>query len=139
MLKTTLAALALSVLATAPAFAQTEPTPAEIVQRHMQFANAGNIDAMIADYADDAVLLTAGRAVQGKTALRGAFTALLGGGAGGKKPDIKPIKVWSEGDVGFVTWEMNAGTPTAAKGGDSFLVHHGKIIVQAVFTGAPPT
>ncbi len=136
MLKTTLAALALSVLATAPALAQTATTPAEIVQRHMQFAASGDVDSMMGDYADDAVVLTAGSALQGKAAIRALFTNMLANPAA--RTAIKPTKVWAEGGVGFVTWERNAGTPTADKGGDSFVVRNGKIEVQAVFMAGPP-
>jgi ketosteroid isomerase-like protein len=129
-------ALSLAAIAAAPALAQTEPTPTEIVQRHMQFAAAGDVDSMVGDYADDAVVLTAGSAVQGKAAIRTVFATMLKNPAA--RTGMKPTKIWSEGDVGFVTWEQNAGTPTAVKGGDSFVVHHSMIVVQAVFIGARP-
>ncbi len=46
---------------------------------------------------------------------------------------MKVTKVWEEGDVGFVTWEMGPVHAT-----EEFLVRGGKIRVQAVFmSGAP--
>ncbi len=131
-----LSAVALAALAAAPAMAQTQLTPTEIVQRHMQFAAAGDVDSMLGDYADDAVVLTAGSALQGKAAIRGVFANMLKDPAA--RTAMKPTKVWQEGGVGFVTWEQNAGTPTAVKGGDSFVIRNGKIEVQAVFIGGPP-
>jgi hypothetical protein len=135
MIRTSLAALAFATLAAAPALA-AEHTPLEIVHRHMAFGAAGKYDAMANDYAPDGVILTADKATRGRAAIREMFKAMVGPGS--KPPNIKPIKVWSEGDVGFVSWEMNPGSPKAVKGNDSFLVHHGKIVAQAVFIGEPP-
>ena len=134
MTTTRLAALGVAALVAAPALVQAaELTPLDIVHRHMQFGNAGNYDAMANDYAPDGVILTAGKATQGRAAIRASFKAMVGPGS--KPPNIKPVKVWSEGDVGFVSWRMNPGTPQAVNGQDSFLVHHGKIVTQAVFIG----
>ena len=140
MFKTTAAALALALLAAAPAFA-AELTPVDIVNRHMAFANAGNIDGIVGDYADDGVAITAGKATAGKAALRAMFAGMLApkpaaaGAAAPPKAVMKNLKIWADGDVGFVAWEMNPGTPQAVKGTDSFLVRHGKILVQSVFIG----
>ena len=41
---------------------------------------------------------------------------------------MKVQKVWQEGDVGFVSW-----TSGPVSGNDSFLVRHGKVLVQSVF------
>ena len=54
MLKLTAAAIAL-VLAAGAAQADEGSSPAEIVQRHV--SSGGNLDALMADYADDAVLM----------------------------------------------------------------------------------
>ena len=132
------AAVALAALAAAPMAANAAgASPADVVNRHMANTAKGDIDAMMADYADDAVVLTAGKATPGKAAIRGMFEGMLGPKATSKAV-IKATKVWEEGDVGFVTWEMNAGTPQAATGGDEFLVRNGKIEVQAVFFGGAP-
>lgn len=129
-----MAALAAVLTAAAVAHAQpAELSPTDIVNRHSAAGTAGDVDAMIADYADDAVLLTAGGAVQGKAAIKANFAKMFAPGA--PKLNITPIKVWQEGDVGLVTWQANGG---ALKGQDSFLVRHGKIEVQAVWIGGPP-
>ena len=135
---TRLAVLAAAILAAAPTLVQAaEHTPLEIVHRHMAFGAAGKFDAMAGDYAEDGVILTAGKATRGRAAIRDMFRTMIGPGS--KPANIKPIRVWSEGDVGFVSWEMDPGTPKAVKGNDSFLVHHGRIVTQAVFIGEPPS
>ncbi len=123
-----LAAFAVAALL-APAIVQAaDLTPVDFVNRHLAAAGKGDVDAIVADYADNAVLLTAGKATQGKAAIRANFAAMLGPGA--PKTNLKPIKIWSAGDVGFVSWEAGP-----VKGADSFLIHDGKIVAQAVFIG----
>ena len=139
MLKTATAALALALLAAAPAYAKGhhhegrhhEYSPLQIVQRHMNFVAKGDIEAILRDFADDGVTLTAGKQTSGKANLR----KLVGGVVGPGKPVIHPLKIWSDGNVGFVAWEIGGGTPNSVRGTDSFLVRHGKIEVQAVWVG----
>ncbi|MEI9965229.1 MAG: nuclear transport factor 2 family protein [Caulobacteraceae bacterium] len=142
MTRMTMAALA-AVLAAAGA-AQAQPaalSPTDIVHRHMAFAAKGDVDSIVGDYADDAVVLTAGKAAQGKAAIRAQFAGMFGarpaGAPAGGPPAMKTLKVWQEGDVGFVSWQMGAGGPAPINGVDEFLVRGGKIQVQAVFTGLP--
>ena len=140
MFKTTAAALSLALLAAAPAFAQAELSPVDIVNRHIAFANKGDVDGMVGDYAEDVMTITAGKVTAGKPALRAMFAGMIGaaakpGAAAPPKPAMKNLKIWADGDVGFVAWEMGSGTPQAVKGTDAFLVRHGKILVQTVFIG----
>ena len=142
MLRTSLIALAAcTVLGTAPALAAAS-TPKEIVERHT--ASGGDLDKLMADYADDSVVLQEGRAVQGKPAIRALFERMFpkpapgapaapsapkAGGAGG----MKVTKVWEDGDVGFMTWERGPMKAT-----EEFLVRDGKIEVQTIFMSPMP-
>ncbi len=122
------------ILAGAPAMAQ-DYTPEQIIQRHMDFGARNDAAAMAADYADDGVILQAGRVIRGKPAILAYFTQLLGPApASPAKMDIRPVKISSDGDVGVVFWAM----PSGPHGEDSFLVRHGRIQVQAVFLNASP-
>ena len=144
MLKHATAAAALLVAAGAAHAAGS--TPAEIVQRHV--GSGGNVDAIMADYADDAVVLQNGRAIEGKPAIRKLFEGMFGGrraapspapGAApaappaGGPPKMTVDKVWQEGNVGFVSWHMGP-----VKATEEFLVRDGKIQVQSVFMQGPP-
>jgi ketosteroid isomerase-like protein len=132
MLRTSLAALTL--LCAAPALARAaDLTPEQIIQRHVDFGAKGDAAAMAADYAEDGVVLQPGQAAQGRAAIQAMFARIFGPGA--PKVTITPTRIWSQGDVGFITWEANGG---ALKGTDSFLVRGGKILVQAVFIGGAP-
>jgi uncharacterized protein (TIGR02246 family) len=131
MIRIIAAAAALAVAG--QAFA-ADLTPEQIIQRHIEAGNRGDPAAMAADYADNAMVLQAGTSVQGRAAIQAMFARLFGSGAQ-QKVTITPVKVWSEGDVGYVSWTANGG---AIKGTDDFLVRGGKILVQAVYIGAGP-
>lgn len=135
------AVIALSLAGAANA---ADLTPTEIVNRHV--TSGGNVDAIMADYADDAVVLQQGRAFQGKEAIRGLFENMFKRPAGGAAPSAPPsgagngsppkmnvTKVWEEGDVGFMTWEMGPMKAT-----EEFIVRDGKIQVQTIFMSGPP-
>jgi hypothetical protein len=140
MIKLSIAALTALIAAGAQAAALS---PTEIVNRHV--SSGGNIDAIMADYADDAVVLQAGKAYQGKTAIRPLFERMFAGrppapAAGGPAPAARPAgggmkvtRVWQEGNVGLMTWQ--AGPINAT---EEFLVRDGKIQVQAIFMSRAP-
>jgi ketosteroid isomerase-like protein len=132
-------AAALAGLMVVGAAQAADLSPTELVNRHMAAAGKGDVDAMMADYADDAVALQASGASQGKPAIRAVFERLFpkpvagAAPAAGGAPAMKVTRIWVEGNIGFVTWTMGA-----LNGTDEFLVRNGKIAVQAVFiSGAP--
>ena len=135
-MKSTILAVAAgaALLAAAPALAK-DLTPEQIIHRHMAFGARNDAAGMAGDYAEDAVIMTAGHIVQGKAEIRASIDRLLDPKVGGPaKMDIHALKITSEGDVGIVFWEV----PKGQHGEDTFLVRHGKILVQAVFMGASP-
>ena len=121
------------LIAAAPAFA-ADLTPEQIIHRHVEAANRGDAAAMAADYAEDAEILEPGRAIHGRAAIQAAFDGIFGPKAK-VKFTVTPTRIWSDGDTGFIIWEANGG---ALKGGDTYLVRHGKIIAQAVFIEPRP-
>ena len=113
--------------------AQAADTPSEIVARHMAAFNKGDLAALLADYADDAVVLQSGTAVQGKAAIQALFARIAAPPANGPRRQLTVGRIWEEGRVGFVNW---SGGPVS--GTDEFLIRDGKIAVQVVFMAAPP-
>jgi uncharacterized protein (TIGR02246 family) len=133
MIKLSAAAIALAVGMAGQALA-AGLSPEDIIHRHVDAGNRADAAAMAADYAEDAVVLQPGQATQGRDAIQTLFGRIFSPNAA-QKVTITPIKIWSQGDVGFISWEANGG---AIKGQDSFLVRDGKIMVQAVFIGGGP-
>ena len=103
-------------------------TPQEIFQHHVVAIGAGDVDAIVSDYAEDAVLITPQDVSRGRNAIRQVFTSLLA--------DL-PDAVWEvptqvfEGDVLFIEWTAVA-EKARAEGVDTFVFTDDAIRVQTV-------
>jgi ketosteroid isomerase-like protein len=102
----------------------TEITRA-VVERHMTELGAGNIDAVMADYADDAIMVSnLGGLTKGVEALRVIFSHTPG-----DLFDSMEMKAEHyDGEVGYVAWK----TAKIPMGSDTFVVRDGKIVAQTV-------
>ena len=104
-------------------------TPQEVFQHHAQALGAGDLDEIVADYADDAVFITPGGVQRGKDGVRAGFTQLLA--------DV-PNAAWDlrteiyEGDVLFLEWAADAAATRVEDGIDTFVFSDGLIRAQTV-------
>jgi uncharacterized protein (TIGR02246 family) len=104
-------------------------TPEEVFQHHAQALGAGDLDGIVADYADDGVLITPAAVFRGKDGIRAAFTQLLA--------DV-PDAAWElktqiyEGDVLFLEWAADAANTHVEDGIDTFIFRDGLIGLQTV-------
>ena len=105
-------------------FADTEA----VVRHHLQaFVEQQGLDAILADYTDDACFLSEGRAYCGKAAIREffeAFIAALPPRAIGEFA-LRSLRV--QGDVAYITWSAGPDVPL---GTDTFVVRSGRIVSQ---------
>jgi ketosteroid isomerase-like protein len=104
-------------------------TPQEIFQHHAEVLIAGDLDGIVSDYADDAVIITPAGVQRGKDGVRAAFTKLLG-----DLPNADwevPTQIF-EGDVLFIEWQAVAASSKATDGIDTFVFRDGEIAVQTV-------
>ncbi len=104
-------------------------TPEEVFAHHAQALGAGDLDEIVADYADDAVFISPAGVKRGKDGIREAFTQLLA--------DV-PNAAWSlktqiyEDDVLFLEWAADAGATKVDDGIDTFVFRDGMIRLQTV-------
>ena len=104
-------------------------TPEEVFAHHAQALGAGDLDGIVADYADDAVFITPAGTKRGKNGIREAFTQLLA--------DV-PNAAWElktqiyEGDVLFLEWAAVSAATKVEDGIDTFVFRDGLIRVQTV-------
>lgn len=104
-------------------------TPQEIFQHHGAALTAGDIDEIVADYADDAVLITPAGVRRGKDGIRQAFVELLT-----ELPDAKwdvPTQVF-EGDALLIEWSAETPTVRVRDGIDTFIFSGDSIRVQTL-------
>ena len=106
-------------------------TPEQIVAHHMAAAAKGDVDGIVADYADTAVVFTPGGKTQGKAALRKMFEGIFGGPPGSRAP-LEVQQQFYTKEIGYIVWVQNAGKPEELRGSDTFLVRKGKIVAQTV-------
>jgi len=104
-------------------------TPQEVFQHHAEVLIAGDLEGIVADYADDAVFITPAGVLHGKDGVREGFTKLLS--------DL-PSADWDvpttifEGDVLFIEWKAVSEKTMAEDGIDTFVFRDGLIRVQTV-------
>lgn len=103
-------------------------TPQEVFAHHGQALGAENLDQIVADFADDAVVITPAGANRGKDGVREAFTRLFA--------DL-PNAAWDvktqiyEGNVLLLEWAADAAK-SRADGVDTFVFRDGLIQAQTV-------
>ena len=111
------------------------PSTEAVLRNHLRAAKVG-VDALLADYTEQSVMITQDATYRGIAEIRRFFTALL--------EDLPPgffdrmMKISREeivGEVGYLLWN---GEPIVSQATDTFLVRDGKILLQT-FTAARRT
>ena len=103
-------------------------TAEEVFAHHGQALGAEDLDDIVADYADDAVLVVQKKAYRGKDGARQVFTQLLA--------DV-PQAHWEletvfVDDVLYLEWKATGGGRRVDDGIDTFIFRDGMIAVQTV-------
>jgi len=109
-------------------------TPEQVVRHHWEAFSHHDLEAVLSDYADDAIFIAQNQTVQGKAALRQMFGKYFSAPMSAT-PSASPsfdVKITSDGDVGYEHWVLNAGKPGSLEGTDAFVVRHGKIVFHTV-------
>jgi ketosteroid isomerase-like protein len=104
-------------------------TPEEVFQHHAEALGAGDLDEIVADYADDAVFITPAGIKRGQDGIREAFTQLL---ADVPNADWElPTQIY-DGDVLFLEWAATSAATKVEDGIDTFIFRDGLIRLQTV-------
>jgi hypothetical protein len=104
-------------------------TPEEVFQHHAQALGAGDLEEIVADYADDAVFITPAGVRRGKDGIRAAFTQLLA-----DVPNAAwelPTLIYAD-DALFLEWKADAEKTRVEDGIDTFIFRDGLIRLQTV-------
>lgn len=105
-------------------------TPQEVMTHHSQALGAADLDELVADFADDAVVITPAGAKRGKDGVREAFADLIA-----DLPDATfsaKSQVFGN-DVLLLAWTADAAESRADDGVDTFVFQDGLIRVQTVY------
>ena len=104
-------------------------TPEEVFAHHGQALGAGDLDDIVADFAEDAIVIGPGGAARGKDGVRAAFTALLNDLPNASFSLKRQVL---EGDVLLLEWSADAARTRADDGVDTFVFGDGLIRAQTV-------
>jgi len=109
-------------------------TPEHIVAHHFASFAAADLDAVMSDYADDAVLITAAGVTRGRAGIRAQFAQLVRAPQAGRPvqrgPDI--IEKHFTSDVAWLMWVQNRGKANETRGVETYLIRDGKIHLETV-------
>ena len=92
-----------------------------VLTNHAEALGSGDLDAIMGDYADEAVFIsdTAG-VVAGAAAIRDLFSVPLG------LSNLQPTTVHVHGDCAYVCWTADG----VRLGTDTFVIRDGRIVLQ---------
>ena len=104
-------------------------SPEEAYSAHLQAVNTGDLDAILKNYADDAVLLTSQGPLEGKTGVeaffRQAFSLL-------PQAQVSANQVVSSGAAMLVRWRAESPGGRVDDGVDTFVFEGGLIKLQSI-------
>ena len=108
-----------------PSSAQT----AQTLQHHLQSFYAGDVEAIMADFAADAVLITPDGTLYGQAQIRPVFetfvTQILPPGS-----TLNIVQQIVEGDIAYLLWAGESAHYRIPWGTDTFVIRAGKIVAQ---------
>ena len=97
-----------------------------VLHRHLQAA-AESVDAVLADYVEESVLITAEATHRGLAEIRAFFMELLEGRTKGFLGAFKMKRAAVTGELAYIVWEAKPWFTFAT---DTILVRDGKIVLQ---------
>ncbi len=97
-----------------------------VLQRHLQSAGE-SVDAVMADYVEESVLITHEATYRGRAQIRSFFTELLEGGTQGFLGVLEMKRLEVVGELAFIFWEAK---PWFLFATDTLLIRDGKILLQ---------
>lgn len=104
-------------------------TPQEVFQHHGEVLMAEDLDGIVSDYSDDALLITPAGVRHGKAGVREGFVQLIGDLPGAQWE--LPTMIF-EDDVMLLEWRAESEKVKVDDGIDTFVFRDGLIRVQTL-------
>ena len=105
---------------------QTEKT----LLHHLQAFGVGNVDAIMADYSEDAVLITPDGTLKGYAQIRSLFEQIFATMFPPDSTSLTLVRQVVEGDIAYILWSASSSHYHAPLGTDTFVMRDGKIVAQ---------
>jgi len=111
------------------ASSSTEQTETTLL-RHWQAFGAGDVDAIMADYAEDALIITPDSTLKGRTQIRSLFTRVFASMFPPDKTELNLTRRVVEGEIAYILWSGSSPYYNVPLGTDTFVIRNGKIVAQ---------
>jgi ketosteroid isomerase-like protein len=101
----------------------------QVLEHHMTAVDAGDIDGILSDYAEDAVLLTSKGARRSHGQIREVFEWLL---ANVFTPGstFTMVQQLVEGEIAYIVWSAESERYRIPLATDTYVIRDGKIVAQ---------
>jgi ketosteroid isomerase-like protein len=121
-----------------------------ILKRHVAAMKAGDLAAVMADYADDALVIAPHGIAPGETNVAGfdifdgkaniskLFAVLTGKDNAAGVASMTSTFEYKSSDVALMHWVQFDGTPQKVSGTDVWVIRNGRVISQTVLLDPPP-
>jgi ketosteroid isomerase-like protein len=101
-----------------------------VIDNHLKCFGEGDLDGILSDYAQEAVLFTPQAPLKGAGEIRALFAAMLAEfGKPGATFRLEHLSV--EGEHGYILWTAETAENVYELATDTFVVRDGKIAVQS--------
>jgi ketosteroid isomerase-like protein len=109
----------------------------QVLEHHMAAVDSGDIDAILSDYADDAVLLTPKGPRRGHAEIRVVLDWLL---ANVFTPgsSFSMVQQLVEGEIAYIVWSAESERYRIPLATDTYVIRDGKIVAQTFATRLEP-
>ncbi len=113
------------------AFSVEAQTTEETLLQHLQAVGDGDIDAIMADYAEDARIFTADGTLHGHEEIRPLFESII---ADILPPgsDLVMMQQIVEGEIAYILWSADSANYSIPLATDTFVIRDGKITTQTL-------
>jgi ketosteroid isomerase-like protein len=109
----------------------TTPETLAIMDRHWRALVRGDVRALVADYAEDAVLISAATGIiKGRTAIGDLLTLFVSGIIPPASTTFSLDLTHAEGALGYIVWKAESTTHRIAFSSDTFVVYDRLITLQ---------
>jgi len=113
------------------------PSTKDVLEHHTKALRKGDLDAILADYASDAVFFTKDGAFKGPDAIRPVFAAIVSEFSKlGTK--VNRTQQLIDGDYAYILWTAETADNIYEMGTDTFVVRDGKIVAQSFTAKVTP-
>ena len=107
---------------------ETQKTTEAVFAHHLQAVRDRDVEAIVSDYADNAIMMMPEAVVRGIEQIRAHFTNVVNGAPAELLPNIQVDQLEIEGEFVFLLWSSGTMVPHAA---DTLCIRNGKIVMPS--------